>query len=151
MPIASGESITSMQNFMELVEGGCIAFYQPEMMALGGLSIARHVAATVEAASGVVAPHNAQGPVSTAACLQLAACCNNYKIQEFFDAYNVEWEKDLVTWSAKLNPDGTLDIPSGPGLGIDLNLKEIAKHPYQEKNYLPLYKEDWHKREGGTK
>ena len=39
----------------------------------------------VEAASGVVAPHNAQGPVSTAACLQLAACCNNYLIQEFFD------------------------------------------------------------------
>jgi galactonate dehydratase len=31
---------------------------------------------------------------------------------------------------------------------VDLNLDEIAKHPYQPGNYLPLFNNDWHKREG---
>jgi galactonate dehydratase len=102
-----------------------------------------------ESFSGVVAPHNAQGPISTVACLHLAASCSDYLIQEYFDHYNVEWEKDLTTWQPRFDPvDGCLEIPMAPGLGVDLRLDEIAKHPYQAGNYLPLFNNDWHKREG---
>jgi galactonate dehydratase len=146
--VATGESFHTRAQFSELLAEPVVAVYQPEIMSLGGLTQARHVCAMVESVSGVVAPHNAQGPVSTAACLQLAACCNNYLIQEYFDQYNVAWEKDLVTWSPKLNEDGTIDIPNTPGLGLDLNLDEIARHPYHEGNYLPLFGKDWFKREG---
>jgi galactonate dehydratase len=145
--VSSGESLHSKEQFSELIEPGIIAVYQPEIMSLGGLTQARHVCAMVEAASGVVSPHNAQGPVSTAACLQLAACCNNYLIQEFFDQYNVEWEKDLVTSHTTLNDDGTLSIPETPGLGVDLNFDEIAKHPYHPNHYLPLFEDGWNRRD----
>jgi len=146
--VATGESLHCKEQFMELVAERIIAVYQPEIMSLGGISQTRHVCAMVEAASGVVAPHNAQGPVSTVACLHLAACCNNYLIQEYFDQYNVEWERDLLTWRPALNDDGTLDIPTTPGLGVDLNLGEIEKHPYQPGNYLPLFENNWNRREG---
>lgn len=149
VPVSSGESLVSKEAFATLVAPGAIAVYQPEIMALGGISIARHVCAMVESFSGVVAPHNAQGPISTVACLHLAASCTNYLIQEYFDQYNVAWERDLTTWHPRFDPaDGTLEIPTGPGLGVDLNLDEIARHPYQPGNYLPLFNNDWHKREG---
>ena len=151
VPVGSGESLSSKEAFADLVKHGAIAMYQPELMALGGITQARHVCAMVESFSGVVAPHNAQGPLSTVACLHLAASCNNYKIQEYFDEFNVAWEKDIVTWHPKLNEDGTLPIPEGPGLGIDLNIEEILKHPYQAGNYLPLFENNWNKREGKKK
>jgi galactonate dehydratase len=149
VPVSSGESLTTKEAFATLVAPGEIAVYQPEIMALGGISAARHVCAMVECFNGVVAPHNAQGPVSTIACLHLAASCTNYLIQEYFDAFNVDWEHQLTTWHPRFEPsDGTLEIPMSPGLGVDLNLDEIAKHPYQPGNYLPLFNNDWHKREG---
>src|SRR5438034_618350 len=76
---------------------------------------------------GVVAPHNAQGPVSTAMCLQIAACTPNFFIQEVFDEFNVEWEEQLVDQPARV-VDGYLEIPDRPGLGIDLCLEECRRH-----------------------
>jgi galactonate dehydratase len=148
VPVSSGESLASKQAFSELIGHGALAVYQPEIMVLGGIVPARQVCAMAEAASAVVAPHNAQGPLSTVACLHLAASCPNYLIQEYFDLYNVEWEKDLVTWHPTLAKDGTLDLPTAPGLGCDLNLEVIDAHPYQEGNWLPLYATDWNKRKG---
>jgi galactonate dehydratase len=151
VPVSSGESLSSKQAFSELIGAGAIAVYQPEIMVLGGIVPARQVCAMAEAASAVVAPHNAQGPLSTVACLHLAASCSNYLIQEYFDLYNVDWEKDLVTWHPTLAKDGTLDLPSAPGLGADLNIDVVKAHPYQEGNWLPLYATDWNKREGASK
>jgi galactonate dehydratase len=144
--VSSGESIGSKERFAELIEPRIVAVYQPEIMALGGLTQTRHVCAMVEAANGVVAPHNAQGPISTAACLQLAACCTNYLIQEYFEQYNVEWERELVNQHTTLNADGTLTIPDAPGLGVDLNFDEIVKHPYHPNHYLPLFEDGWNRR-----
>ncbi len=150
VPVSSGESLSSKQHFAELIAHGAIAVYQPEIMVLGGITQARQVCAMAEAANAVVAPHNAQGPISTIACLHLAASCTNYLIQEYFDIYNVEWEKELVTWQPTLDRDGCLDIPTAPGLGCDLDLKVVKAHPYHEGNYLPLFKDAWNLREGDT-
>ena len=96
---------------------------------------------------GVVAPHNAQGPVSTAMCLQLAACTLNFFVQEIFDEFNVEWEQDIVTAPAHV-VDGYVAIPDRPGLGIELNLEECARYPYRQECYIPLFKPGWERREG---
>ncbi len=43
--------------------------------------------------------------------------------------------------------DGYIEIPERPGLGIDLNIEEIRKHPYRPEHYLPLFKPGWERRE----
>jgi len=43
--------------------------------------------------------------------------------------------------------DGYISVPDRPGLGIDLNLEEIARHPYRQENYIPLFREGWERRE----
>ncbi len=45
--------------------------------------------------------------------------------------------------------DGYVSPPDGPGLGVELDLEEVSKHPYRRGNWLPLFKQDWERREGG--
>jgi len=146
VPIATGESLTSQYQFAELLATNTVSILQPEIHHLGGMLPAKKVCGMVDAFYGVVAPHNAQGPVSTAMCLQLAACTPNFFIQEIFDEFNVPWSRDLVDHPAQV-VDGYLEIPNRPGLGIELDLKEAARHPYEPTYFLPLFKPGWEKRE----
>ena len=147
VPIATGESLTSEHQFAELLASNTVSILQPEIHHLGGLLRAKKVCGMVDAFYGVVAPHNAQGPVSTAMCLQLAACTPNFFIQEIFDEFNVEWGQELVDFPAKV-VDGYIDIPDRPGLGLCLNLEACREHPYESTYFLPLFKPGWEKREG---
>jgi len=147
VPIATGESLTSSHQFAELLAHNAVSILQPEIHHLGGLLQAKKVCGMVDAFYGVVAPHNAQGPISTAMCLQLAACTPNFFVQEVFDEFNVEWEQDLVDAPVDIR-DGWIAIPERPGLGVELNLEECRKHPYERTYFLPLFKPGWERREG---
>jgi galactonate dehydratase len=146
VPIATGESFSNKQQFQDLLDLGVVSIYQPEPLYLGGLFATRKICDTIDAHYGVVAPHSAQGPLCSAACVQLNAALPNFLIHEIFDEYNEPWEKDIVTHPVEVI-DGYIEIPGRPGLGIDLNLEEIAKHPYRHENYLPLFKPGWERRE----
>ena len=99
----------------------------------------------IDAHFGVVAPHSAQGPVCSAACVQLNASIPNFFIHEIFDEFNEPWEKEIVTNGVEV-VNGYIEVSERPGLGIDLNIEEIRKHPYQQENYLPLFKPGWERR-----
>jgi len=146
VPIATGESLSSKQQFAELLKHEVVNILQPEPLNLGGLFATRIVAAMADAHYAVIAPHSAQGPVCSAACVQLNASIPNFFIHEIFDEFNEPWEKEIVT-----NPvvvvDGYIGVSERPGLGTDLNIEEIRRHPYQQENYLPLFKPGWEKRE----
>lgn len=146
VPIATGESLHTKYQFAELLKHDVVHILQPEPLACGGLWSTRMICDMVDAHYGVVAPHDAQGPVCTAICLQLAACTPNHFIQETFDEFNVEWERDLVTGERYEVVDGYFGVPVSPGLGIDLNVDEIRKHPYSVNNHLPLFRDGWERR-----
>jgi galactonate dehydratase len=145
VPIATGESFSNKQQFAELLKCNAIDIWQPEPLNLGGLFATRKVADFVDAHYGVIAPHSAQGPICSAACVQLAASLPNFYLQEFFDDFNEPWEKRLVDHPIEVI-DGYIDIPTMPGLGIELNLEEIKSHPYHPENSLPLFKPGWEER-----
>jgi galactonate dehydratase len=145
VPIATGESLSSKQQFADLLQHNAVSIFQPEPLNLGGLFATRKIADMVDAHYGVIAPHSAQGPVCSAACVQLNASLPNFFIHEIFDEFNEPWEKFIVTNPVEV-VDGYIKVPEAPGLGTDLNLEEIAKHPYQQENSLPLFKQGWERR-----
>jgi galactonate dehydratase len=149
VPIATGESLSTKQQFAELLSHNVVNIIQPEPLNVGGLFAARKIVDMVDAHFGVVAPHSAQGPVCSAACVQLNTSIPNFFIHEIFDEFNEPWEREIV-----VNPvevvNGYIEVPERPGLGIDLNLDEIRKHPYCQENYLPLFKPGWERRERQT-
>ena len=148
IPVATGESLASLEEVATLLDLGGIGIFQPEPLNLGGLLVARQACAMAEAHGLVVAPHQAQGPVCTAACVQLAAACPNVYLQEYFDEFNVEqapWEARIAVPPVRV-VDGYVEVPQRPGLGIALDLEEIGRHPYQETAYLPLFRPGWERR-----
>jgi len=144
VPVGTGESFSAKQQFAELLRDNAVDVITLEPLNVGGILACRKLADMVDAHYGVIVPHSAQGPICTLACLQVAACTPNFYMQEYFDEFNVGWEKDLLTWNPKLT-NGYLEIPRAPGLGSDLNLEVIAQHPYHgEEPDMNLWQEDWH-------
>ncbi|MCX5571611.1 mandelate racemase/muconate lactonizing enzyme family protein [Kaistia nematophila] len=150
--VATGEMYDTVGQFFTLAEGGGVNIFQPEPMSLGGIGNSMAVAHLAQAHGSYIAPHQSGGPVATAVCLQLAACVENFLIQEHFDAFNEPWTRDLVTWHPTITPEtGHLSLPDAPGLGIELN-DEVAKaHPYDPKAFLNIHAEGWEKRLGQRK
>ena len=147
VPIAAGENLSSKQQFAELLHYGVVNILQPEPLNLGGLFATRKIADLIDAYYGMVAPHSAQGPVCSAACVQLNASLPNFYIHEYFDEFNEPWEREIVDHPVEA-VDGYIQVPDRPGLGIDLNIEEILKHPYQQGYAIPLFKPGWERREG---
>lgn len=148
-PIATGEAFDAVGQFFTLARGGNVGIWQPEPMSLGGIGPTLAVANLAAGAGAVIAPHQSGGPVATAVCLQVAACTENFLIQEHFDTFNDPWTRDLVTWAPTLNrSNGHLSLPVGPGLGLDLNLAVVREHPYDPHAYLNTAKAGWQLRLG---
>ncbi len=145
VPIATGESFTSLGQFADLLDRDAVHILQPEPLHLGGLWRTRQMAAMADAHYAVVAPHNAQGPVCSAIAVSLGACTPNFYIQESFDESNASWTQELVDRPI-VPKGGYVDIPTGPGLGIDLDWDRLAAHPYQRANLLRLFEPGWERR-----
>lgn len=150
VPVATGESFTSTHQYAELLAHNAVHILQPDPCNMGGIWKTRQVCAMADAHYAVVAPHQAQGPLCTAVCVQIGACTPNLLIQELFDEFNVGWEREIVSPPVNV-VDGRIVVPDAPGLGVDLNWSEIEKHPYQVQNFLPLFATGWERREGGDK
>ena len=143
VPVGTGESLSSKQQFAELLREDAITVITVEPLHVGGILATRKIADMVDAHYGVILPHSAQGPVCTLANIQIDVCTPNFYMQEYFDQFNEPWEKELLTWTPKL-VNGHLEIPTAPGLGADLNLEEVKRHPYHETGDMLLYEPDWH-------
>ena len=61
VPIATGESLSSKQQFAEVLSHNVISILQPEPLSLGGIFAARKIADMVDAHYGVIAPHSGAG------------------------------------------------------------------------------------------
>jgi galactonate dehydratase len=124
-PIALGERLYSRWDFKPLLEGGAVDIIQPDLSHAGGISECRRIAAMAESHDVAVAPHCPLGPLALAACLQLAGCTPNVVLQEMSLGIHYNQGHDLFSFMrdiAVLTPvDGFLPIPSGPGLGVEID------------------------------
>jgi len=132
-PIATGERITSLHEFARLFEAGGCDVCQLDITHCGGLSSARRIAALVEAHRLALAPHNPQGPVSTAASLEFGFSQPSYIICETVHA-DVPWRQDVVAEGFTVERQGRIVRPNTlPGLGIEIDEAEVKKHPFQQE------------------
>jgi galactonate dehydratase len=132
-PIATGERLTSIHMFRDLLEKRAASVLQPDITHCGGLSATRKIAAMGEAYNVALAPHNPQGPVSTAASLELGFATPSYIICETVHS-DVPWRNDVVSDTFTVEKKGRIVYPSTrPGLGIEVNIEEVKKHPFEQE------------------
>lgn len=147
IPVATGERLHTLPEYRELLELQAADIVQVDITHFGGLLNAKKLAAWVDAYYVLMAPHNVGGPVSTAAALHLAATLPNFKIQEHFNDFSEAFVKEAAPGLPEV-VDGYFTLPSGPGLGVSLDLDVIRAHPYRPLHFN-LFAEDWHKRQVG--
>jgi galactonate dehydratase len=138
--VAAGERIFDARDCHRALDSGAIAVLQADVIHIGGILQLMNVAAMAEAAMIPMAPHNASGPIATAATLHVMATIPNAFIQEMFHPDDASW-RDAVGFPPIRVEDGYVGVPGGPGLGITLDERTIAEHPAVERD-LHLFEEE---------
>ncbi|MFM9195419.1 MAG: galactonate dehydratase, partial [Planctomycetia bacterium] len=140
-PIALGERLFSRWDFKKILEAGHVDILQPDPSHAGGITETKKIATMAEAYDVAIALHCPLGPIALAVNLQLDANCYNAFIQEQSLGIHYNQGNDLLDYVK--NPevfdyaDGYVKIPSGPGLGIDVNeeyVKERAAVGHRWRN-----------------
>lgn len=131
VPIATGERLVDRSEFARLLKVGGAAILQPDICHCGGLLEAKRIAALAETAGAGVAPHNPLGPIAGAAALHFAVSTPNHVIQEEMTGA-VPWYFDVVDGPIR-RVDGHWQLPEAPGLGIEVNEAECARHPFRQE------------------
>ena len=132
IPIATGERLHTIYEFEALLARGAVQYVRPDVCMAGGLTHSKKIAALAEAHHAGVVPHNPLSPVSTAACLQLAACIPNFALQEYPTGELEPPKCEIVKTSLKVE-DGFLVIPETPGIGIELAEDAAERFPYKPR------------------
>lgn len=129
VPIATGEMLYTKFEFRELLVKQAADVLQPDICCAGGLLECKKIAAMAESFYVTLAPHNPMGPVATAVNLHLAASIPNFLILEYIPD-DQSPRRDLVDEPVRL-VDGYLQLPTRPGLGIELNEDAFSRYPYR--------------------
>lgn len=125
VPLATGESLYSPNEFLDLLTVGGADIVQPDICVVGGISQMRRIAVLAEAHYTMVAPHNPMGPLATAHNLHFAAACSNFSI--------LEYKLDDTSWCPDpyVPVDGHLELrPDRPGWGIEIDETALATDDY---------------------
>ena len=141
-PIATGERLVGLHAFRDLLEKRAASVLQPDITHCGGFTEARRIAALAEAYRVALAPHNPQGPVSTAASIEFGFATPSYSICETVHG-DVPWRQEIVSEGFTVQKAGRVVRPNPrPGLGIEINEEAVRKHPFQPEIVLRSFGAD---------
>ena len=141
VPIATGERLHTIFEFEMLLARGAVQYVRPDVCMCGGITGAKKIAALAEARHVGVVPHNPLSPVSTAACLQLAACIPNFALQEY-PLGEGEPPKSEIVQPTLVREGAYLRIPTSPGIGVSLTPDAATRHPYQPREVVTRLRAD---------
>ncbi|RDV16880.1 galactonate dehydratase [Pontibacter diazotrophicus] len=131
IPIATGERMFSKWQFKTLLKEGYVDIIQPDLSHAGGITECKKIFSMAEAFDVAVAPHCPLGPIALAACLQVDATCHNAFIQEQSLGIHYNQGSDLLDYLVDQTVfayhEGYVNIPDGPGLGIEVNEAHVRK------------------------
>ncbi len=131
IPIATGERMFSRWHFKNLLKEGYVDIIQPDLSHAGGITECKKIISMAEAFDVAAAPHCPLGPIALAACLQVDATCHNVFIQEQSLGIHYNIGSDLLDYLTDKTvfkyDDGYVKIPSGAGLGIEVNEEQVIK------------------------
>jgi L-alanine-DL-glutamate epimerase-like enolase superfamily enzyme len=140
VPIAAGEQFASKWEYRQLIEEDLIDYARIDPTLGGGITESKKIIGWCETHYINLAPHNPNGPVSAAACLQLCLACQNFGVMEL--------PRPTGTMLPDVFPvtpvfeNGYLLAPTQPGLGVEFDRAAAKRHPYQMAELPHLHRLD---------
>ena len=141
-PMAAGERLYMLEDFARLASMRACDVVQLDLAHCGGLGLGRKIAALCEAHDLRMAPHCSIGPVALCAAVHFGWATPQVMVQENFGDFDAPWRPALVGgWQP--GHDGFYDLPERPGLGIELDDAQIARHPFVQHAFPSLWDGRW--------
>jgi L-alanine-DL-glutamate epimerase and related enzymes of enolase superfamily len=126
VPIAGGEVLTRRQSFQPWLASRAFDIVQPDVTKCGGLSEQRRIA-WMAADNGVrFIPHGWNTAVGLASDLQIASALPGTDLVEYLTGS--PFIDEIVAGCWRLDEDGMLEIPSKPGLGVEIDPDGLARN-----------------------
>jgi galactonate dehydratase len=134
IPIVTGEAIYSKEAFFACLAKRAADILNPDICAMGGITAMLDIAAMAQPQAVVMSPHNFNSTlVGLAATVHVSAVIPNFRITEYFVNFE-DLCREIATASLP-RQDGWIDLPTSPGLGIDIDVDKLRAHPHQEATH----------------
>jgi L-alanine-DL-glutamate epimerase-like enolase superfamily enzyme len=127
IPIAGGEQEPSLHMFRWLIANDALQIVQPDMFYFGGMIRSMKVASMAEAFGKQCTPHISGSGLGYLYMMHFVSAIPNAGPYHEFKGFNEEMPFTCAT-SSLSSDDGVVTVPSGPGLGIEIDPGYIAKH-----------------------
>jgi len=125
LPLAAGEKRYTRSHAWPLIRDSLVDYLLVDLCHAGGITEVMRICAAAEPAGISVVPHNPNGPIGMAATLQVAAASPVVLAAESVHTRFPLLER--LTGSPVVVEDGYVAIPTGPGLGVELDDDALAE------------------------
>ena len=143
LPVVTGEELYTKVEFREVFEKKAADILNPDVANCGGILELKEIAAMAEPHLVTMSPHNYNSTtVALAATVHACAVMSNFLITEYF--VNFTERGDEISINPLKAENGYIQLPTGPGLGIDLDEAALERYPYQAfpKRNLPRFDDE---------
>lgn len=131
IPVVTGEALYTRMGFREVLERRVADILNPDVCNTGGILELTHIAAMAEPYYVAVSPHGWNSTsVAAGAAVHASAVMPNFLIYEY--ALNVEAVSRDISLTYLEPEGGYIELPQGPGLGVELDEATLAKYPYRQ-------------------
>ncbi|MEU0738961.1 mandelate racemase/muconate lactonizing enzyme family protein [Streptomyces sp. NPDC006134] len=145
VPTMTGEDIYGLEAFKPLIDKNAVDLIQPDPATAGGILETKRIGDYGREHGKPMPLHYAGSPIGAMASAHIAAATESFVCLEYH-ATDVPFWNDLVKGDKPLMDKGWYHLTDAPGLGIELDEKEMAKHLAKgEKLFAPT--PEWNKKE----
>ena len=135
IPLATGERDRTIWEMIPYLQEGCIDILQPDCCHTGGITQMKKIATLAEAYHVPIAPHCTASYLGIAASLHVVASIPLFLIHEFYPDNHGFNPKGVLHMPWKLDADGTIGLPPGPGLGVTVDEKLLEQRAKEPQTY----------------
>lgn len=134
--ISSGEELTTLFEFRELIEKGNIDIVQPDISRCGGITTAKKISDMALLHGIEFVPHSFKSGILMAASVQILAAHRDEPLLEYCCQETVLSRK-LLKEPFSIDKEGFVTVPDKPGLGIEVNMDTLETHTVvAERSFL---------------
>ena len=130
MPLAFGEWLATRFEFEELMDIGKVTIAQPDVGRVGGIGEAKIVCDMARDRGLTIVPHCWKTGISISATAHLAFVTNHCAFIEYLPPQlcHERLRRELATEELVLGEDGTIALPTAPGLGVDVDWDVVKRY-----------------------
>lgn len=135
IPLAAGERDRTIYEVLPYLQNRCLDILQPDCCHTGGITSMKKIATLAEAYFVPLAPHCTASNLGIAASLHVASAIPLLLIHEFYPDNGGFNPGNVMRMDWRLDAEGYIGLPRGPGLGIDVDEKKLEEEARKPQNY----------------